>query len=190
MEKRELRTFAKQQLAHLSTDEVAERSEKIVERILNSGFFQDASSIALYFSFQNEVQTYNLAAKALALNKKVYAPCFDSLNEEKEHLCALENINELTKNYCGILVPPHQKQQDKFNTVTSIDLFIIPGLLFDLRGARLGRGKGYFDRILKDFKGIKIALAYEIQIFENIPLEEWDQKIDYLCTENRLISCV
>jgi 5,10-methenyltetrahydrofolate synthetase len=70
-------------------------------------------------------------------------------------------------------------------------LIIVPGLLFDDRGNRLGRGRGWYDRLLSDAKvnGISLALAYEFQIGDEVPVEEWDRPVDYIVTERRTIDC-
>lgn len=65
---------------------------------------------------------------------------------------------------------------------------LIPGLAFDLEGYRLGRGKGYFDRFLESYLGIKIGVAPEAQIFNRLPRDIWDQRMDFIATESRLIA--
>lgn len=62
------------------------------------------------------------------------------------------------------------------------DLLIIPGLAFGRNGERLGRGKGYYDRYLNQFQGLKIGVCFEDQIMERVPMEEFDQSMDYIIT--------
>ena len=66
----------------------------------------------------------------------------------------------------------------------------VPGVAFDPRGNRLGRGKGWYDRLLERLgDAMFVALAYEFQIIEEVPTESWDQKVHYVVTENRVIDC-
>lgn len=67
--------------------------------------------------------------------------------------------------------------------VVTPDILFVPGLGFTARGQRLGRGGGYYDRYLKEFKGIKIGLCFENQIQQMIPVEEHDQNVDWVVTD-------
>jgi 5-formyltetrahydrofolate cyclo-ligase len=69
-----------------------------------------------------------------------------------------------------------------------IDVALVPGLAFDETGNRLGRGMGYFDRILQDLRGVKIALAYDFQVLSEVPTEAHDTPMDFIVTEKRLIK--
>jgi 5-formyltetrahydrofolate cyclo-ligase len=66
----------------------------------------------------------------------------------------------------------------------------VPGVAFDVRGNRLGRGKGWYDRLLeKSGRATFVALAYDFQIVDAVPSEDWDQRVHYLITERRIIDC-
>lgn len=66
------------------------------------------------------------------------------------------------------------------------DVLLIPGLAFTTEGVRLGRGKGYFDRYLASFDGIKIGVAFESQVFKQLPCDDYDIDMDYLVTEKNI----
>lgn len=68
------------------------------------------------------------------------------------------------------------------------DVLLIPGIGFDRTGNRLGRGKGYYDRYLEHFNGVTIGIAFQQQIVEIIATDDFDRKIDYLVTEEELIT--
>ena len=70
-----------------------------------------------------------------------------------------------------------------------IDLIIVPGIVFDLRGFRIGYGEGYYDRLLKSAGVPKIGLAYEFQMRDKLPKESHDVCVDKIITENRIIEC-
>ena len=69
-----------------------------------------------------------------------------------------------------------------------MDLILIPGLGFDKKGNRLGRGKGFYDDLLKNFKGTKIGVCHHFQLINEIPIESWDIKMNYICTEKKLLK--
>lgn len=66
---------------------------------------------------------------------------------------------------------------------------LVPGLAFDGQGGRLGRGRGYYDRALAGYQGMKVGIAFSCQILEGIPLEAWDLKMDAIITETSVIRC-
>ncbi|HEX9270892.1 MAG TPA: 5-formyltetrahydrofolate cyclo-ligase, partial [Candidatus Binatia bacterium] len=67
----------------------------------------------------------------------------------------------------------------------------VPGVAFDLHGNRLGRGKGWYDRLIKKELGeaTLVALAYDFQIVDEVPSEEWDQRVHYVITERSIVDC-
>jgi 5-formyltetrahydrofolate cyclo-ligase len=66
----------------------------------------------------------------------------------------------------------------------------VPGVVFDLCGNRLGRGGGWYDRILAQLnRGVFVGLAYDFQVVEKLAAEEWDRKVHFVITENRVIDC-
>ena len=78
------------------------------------------------------------------------------------------------------------KVPKKNGEVASPDLILIPGLAFSKNGKRLGRGKGYFDRYLENFKGLRIGIGFECQLFEEVPTDEHDEKLNWLITEKNI----
>ena len=69
------------------------------------------------------------------------------------------------------------------------EALLLPALALTHRGERIGRGKGHYDRVLKGFTGIKIGVCFEKQLYEDLPVEEHDQKVEVVVTERRIISC-
>lgn len=67
--------------------------------------------------------------------------------------------------------------------VAELDGLLIPGLGYDHRGQRLGRGRGFYDRSLKEARGLKVGVAFEFQRLREIPAEAWDQPMDAVVTE-------
>ncbi|HEC88549.1 MAG TPA: 5-formyltetrahydrofolate cyclo-ligase, partial [Thermoplasmata archaeon] len=99
-------------------------------------------------------------------------------------LSHLKSWKELHTGEYGILEP----RKEFLRIENNADIFIIPGIVFDEDGNRIGYGGGYFDRFLSDFKGKKIALAYEFQIIKKMPNEKHDVKMDFIVTDKRIIK--
>ena len=76
---------------------------------------------------------------------------------------------------------------ENFMNYNKVDLIIIPGVAFDRKKNRMGRGKGYYDRFLSKMKAPKMGICFEFQLFDDIPNDENDVKMDYIVSENELI---
>ena len=102
-------------------------------------------------------------------------------NKDKIKISILEE--PLVKNKFGVLQPI------KLNEINEVDIFLIPGLAFDLNGTRLGRGGGVYDKLLADYSdSYIIGVSYDEYIFENLPIENHDIKMNALITPSRFIE--
>jgi 5-formyltetrahydrofolate cyclo-ligase len=178
----------------------ARKSVPSIERRLWSGLVQDsalrfppylaATQVALYSPTDNEVETQAILAHALASKKAVYYPRIDP--DSSAWFFQIGAETDLHPGRFGIDEPagvyplPLHGQQSAEHTV-----IFVPGLGFDIGGHRLGRGGGAYDRMLTALKrqAIFVGLAFELQIRERLPTDEWDQKIHYVITEKRIIDC-
>ncbi|MDP7322999.1 MAG: 5-formyltetrahydrofolate cyclo-ligase, partial [Candidatus Woesearchaeota archaeon] len=104
-------------------------------------------------------------------------------------LSEIKNFNELEPKTWGILEPKDEFIR-KFD-IENVDLVIIPGIVFDQNGHRIGYGYGYYDRFLKklDKNVVKIGFGFEFQIVDKIPEEKHDVPVDIMVTEKRVINC-
>ncbi len=144
-------------------------------------------SVALYSPIGNEIATEEIREHALRTGKKLFYPKLtqgDDLN-----LVAVNSAEEMRLGRYGILEPAGNRvltEEDREGLIV-----FVPGVIFDLHGNRLGRGRGWYDRLLKFLGGGPrfAALAYEFQVVENLPAEEWDRKVDHIITERRIIDC-
>ena len=170
----------------LSTSEVLEKSSRIKKRIFEMDLFRDAQTILFYVSYGNEVYTQDMIKESISLGKTVVVP----KSVTKDHiliLSRLTNWDDLEVGAYNILEP--KQESIKEADIESIDLIIIPGVVFDESGNRIGHGKGYYDRLLNDSRNIpSVGLAFEFQIVENIKSEQHDEKIDIIITEDRIIK--
>ena len=180
--KKEFRLHVEAERAALLPEVKKALDEKILEKLLKEESYRCARSIFVYVSYKNEVDTHNIITDALARGKVVCVPKVISL---KEGMAAvrLESFEELRKGPYGILEP--ELLPERIVKPSDMDLLIMPGVAFDLKGGRIGYGGGFYDRFLKEVDGSvpKIALAYSFQVFESVPMEESDMRIDKVITE-------
>lgn len=182
LNKEELRKKIKEKRDKLSQKEILERSGKIIEKLTEMNEFVNADAVACYISFGNEVNTHFLI-KNFIEKKKILVPFVDKGRKEIR-LSHLKNWEELHTGEYGILEP----KKEFLRIENNADIFIIPGIVFDESGNRIGYGGGYFDRFLCNFRGKKIALAYEFQVIKKMPNEKHDVKMDFIVTDKRIIK--
>ena len=180
--KSEFRDYITKKKEALSLVEKREMDNAIYETIINSHEFINAKMIFIYISFGKEVDTHNIIEHAVASGKEVCVPRVISRLKGMRAL-KINSLDELELSNYGILEP---KDNSEEVSVENMDLAVIPGLAFDLQGGRIGYGGGFYDRFFSnaDINIKKIALAYEFQILEGIPLEDHDIAIDGIITEN------
>ena len=170
----------------LSNKEVFEKSKKIKNRLFGLNDFNQASTILFYVSYNNEVYTHEMIKELLTGNKEIVVPIANKKNRSLT-LSKLDNWDDLTIGAYNILEP----KKDRINEVNldCIDLIIVPGVGFDENGNRIGHGKGYYDKLLKNSKqATSIGLSFECQIFENIPTGKYDIPVNIIVTEKRVIK--
>lgn len=155
------------------------KSKAIYKKLLSSDEYSKANNIFSYVSKKEEVDTHKLIKDSIKNKRKIYAPL---IKKRSIAACRLKDFNELMGGKYGILEPPMGRAKEIF------DLIIVPGIVFDLRGCRIGRGKGHFDRFLCRAKGKRIALAFDFQIVDKIDNEKHDMFVDKIVTEKRVID--
>ena len=181
--KEELRNEMLQLRANQKEPERKEKSKKIIETLSKIKEFKEAKNIAVYLSLPEEVHTIEFTEKLLH-NYFVHVPF---INEKKElELSRIENFDNLEIAEYGVLTPKNKKHSNK----GLIDLIIVPGLVFDEKGNRIGYGKGFFDKLLSKLnkKTLKIGLCFDFQIKKEIPAFAHDQKMDLIISEKRIIK--
>ena len=137
----------------------------------------------VYLSAFKEPDTFNLISELLSTGKEICVPITDveTFTITPSRLVSLAN---LIKGAYGIYEP----RENISVPVSEIDIALIPGIAFTTSGDRLGFGKGYYDRFLKDFKGFKIGIGYDFQITDEIPADKHDIKMDMIVTEKRIYN--
>jgi len=158
-------------------------SGQIVEKFQTLEAFQSSKTIALYMAIGGEVDLEPLFSKCWKLGKHTCIPVFNTKAKIYEMAVVSAETQYQTGHY-GIQEP----LSPTLLPMNRIDLVAVPGVAFDRTGNRLGRGGGYYDRLLDGFSGISAAVAFDFQIFPQIPCEPHDRSVDALVTETGIVK--
>ncbi len=172
----------------LSAQARLEKSASISKRLQGSDLFQTAQHIHLYLSNPNEVETEFLIQEAFRSKKQVVVPVIDTKKRMFFSALYARDVQGLENGPFGIRQPKTALQRRV--ATNKIDLWIIPGVCFDIMGGRLGYGGGYYDRSLAQTPASIIALAFDLQLVADpLPLNQKDIPVDRIFTETRIIHC-
>ena len=172
-----------------SSREIERKTSDIRRRLSTCVPFCQAETILFYLAMKDEVQTGKMIEECLKKGTQVFAP---STKWQRKEILPVE-IKDLTKDIeIGILEIPQPKNKacSSFSSV-NIDVVIVPGIVFDRKGNRLGFGGGFYDRFLVKLseKTKLIALAFELQLVDKVPSQPHDIAVDYLVSERGAINC-
>ncbi|MFW8601903.1 5-formyltetrahydrofolate cyclo-ligase [Desulfobacterota bacterium M19] len=185
----ELRRLVLARRGQMSVEERRMKSVLIVERLLAMPEFKQAEVIFTYINFRSEVETMALADKCLELGKKLCVPV--TLTAERRlAACQLTDPEaELRPGYCRI--PEPDISRTRLVDPREIDVVVLPGSVFDRFGGRLGYGGGYYDRFLalEAPHGLRVGLAFDLQIVDEVPLMAHDMRLHYLLSESATRQC-
>jgi len=165
-------------------------SRSIVDTFMSLYEYADASTVMFYIDVRSEVRTRHALPEALNSGKNIVVPwCNDDGQLELFHL---ESMDELETGMYGILEPSQELRRlpQKQVELKELDLIMVPGVGFDATGARMGHGKGYYDKLLENARQDTplVALAFECQMFEEIPVAPHDVFMDKIITEQNIYS--
>ena len=167
-----------------------EASRQIVATLVGLDAYHQARTVMFYVDMRSEVRTRAYLPTALAAGKRIVVPyCLpDQLG-----LFRLADLDELETGVFRILEPRSDLRgvPEKRVTAGELDLVVVPGLAFDRRGARLGYGAGYYDKLLRQVRpDTRLwALAFECQLFSELPVEAHDVLVDQVITEQTIYVC-
>ncbi len=153
-------------------------SAKAVKNFQTLETFQNAQTVGAYMPLPNEV---DIAPLFQALEKIFYIPAFDKGSGSYR---LAKYTSDLKKGNFGIPEPTHPVFAPK-----EIDLILVPGVAFDRAGHRIGRGGGFYDRLLPQYRAVRVGSCFDFQCLEEtIPSEEHDVQMDYLVTETQILK--
>ena len=190
-DKRALRRKILDERKNINIVKKEEMDNKILDKLYESEYYRKSKKIFIYISYDSEINTKGIINKALEDNKKVYVPRTEFKNRLMDAV-EIMSLDNLVESDFGILEP---SIKEPYIDPNELDLIVVPGVAFDKQGGRMGYGAGFYDRYFKKIsednikKVMKVALAYEFQTLEKVPMNDHDIPVDCIITENEAISC-
>lgn len=178
-EKEQLRKEISSRKKSYTSEDLYNRSVEVLSVLEITGAFQDADTIFIYNSMEDEVQTYDFIQK-WSKEKNFYLPVVIG-NDIAFRAC--DPTTGFKQSSFGIMEPVGKN----FTQYNKIDLIIVPGVAFDRKMNRMGRGKGFYDRFLPKISAPKMGICFDFQLFDIIPAQAEDIKMDFVISENELI---
>ncbi|MBC7765141.1 MAG: 5-formyltetrahydrofolate cyclo-ligase [Hyphomonadaceae bacterium] len=164
---------------------IIEKSYTIHNQILSLPLYQEAQFVLCYLHFRSEVHTHSITKDALQQGKKVAVPVVDFSRNVLQlvQIHSLDFEQDYIKNKYGIFEPKIRQ----YLSPKLIDCMLVPGAVFDVTGARIGYGGGYYDKLLCESTCMTVGLAFDFQLLPVLPEEPHDKKMDILVTEERVV---
>ncbi len=173
MNKSELRKEIRNRKRQFTKEQLRERSAEVIDRLRNHPKLKAAKTILLYHSLPDEVYTHSFADEMVEAGKNVLLPVV--ISDTEMEIRRYTGPDDMAESSFHILEPIGEL----FTEYDDIDFIAVPGMSFDNDRNRLGRGKGYYDRFLRQVpKAYKVGICFDFQKLDRIPTDEHDQKVD------------
>lgn len=177
MKKEDIRIRIKAQKALLSPQEKAEAAAAAFALLERTASFMMSDKILMYHSLPDEISTLDFLERWGGI-KHFFLPRVNGVN-----------LDILPYDRSSLRLGAFQieePQGDDTINVDEIEMIIVPGVAYDKTGNRVGRGKGYYDRLLSATKALKVGMAYDFQIVDEIDAEPHDVKVDIVITDKNI----
>ena len=170
-----------------SIGEIEQKSQEIIDQVVHLHEYVRARGIACYVNKDSEVNTRILIRTALDQEKRVLIPVVKKGDIELFFSEVKDLGSELAPGTFGILEPKPENVHP--TSLDAVDIIIVPGIVWDREGYRLGWGRGYFDRVIKNLPPhVRSAgLAFNMQLIGRVPRDQFDVPVDMVVTESRVI---
>lgn len=181
--KRELRDEVARKRGALDPQWIATASARLVGMVQELVEFRNAQSIALYKAIAGEVDLDALFPLCWKEGKRTCMPFFNR-DAKIYELADITERSRFKAGHYGIREPESSAPVP----CREVDLMLVPGVAFDPFGNRLGRGGGYYDRLLGGFNGVSVAVAFDFQLYPDIPHDAHDIPVDLIVTEIKVVK--
>jgi 5-formyltetrahydrofolate cyclo-ligase len=178
-----LRAQLRERLKSIPSETKTALSEQACEILFTNSSYDHYKSVLLYMPLQDELDVRFFMTKALQQGRRLALPRY--LPDREKYAAYFIGNKPLKPGRFGVLEPETSMPVP----LNQLDLIVVPGLGFDPRGRRLGRGKGFYDRMLSEASGVKCGICFDEQIVENIPAEPHDVAMDFVATPTRWLDC-
>lgn len=169
--------------------EVIERESKLIaQKVFEHERYRSAKSVSIFLNMPSgEIDTSLIVEHIFRSGKTCYVPCCNPESMQMLRLQGIDDFHSLKRNSWGIPEPSLEEgRENAIDSADGLDLVIIPGMAFDRDGNRIGYGKGYYDRFLKDIfamaardgkpHAFTMAIRMSAQLVDKVPTEETDVK--------------
>ncbi len=178
MEKSDIRRKIKAMRSMMLDMEKAQAAEEVFARLENTAAFMLAEKILMYHSLPDELPTHRFLDKWKE-KKRFFLPRVNGVN-----------LDILPYDESRLELGSFHIEEPIGNDIVDaddIELIVVPAVAYDRRGNRLGRGKGFYDRLLATTQATKIGVGYEFQLVDEIPAEKHDVPMDMVITQNTTV---
>lgn len=178
MDKSDIRAYVKAQKRLLTDDVRHSAANSVFDKIEQLEVFLASSKILVYNSLPDELST-RLFLEKWSHAKKLYLPRVNGLN-----------LEILPYEKTSLQVGAFRIEEplgDELTNPEEMELVIVPAVAFDRKGNRVGRGKGFYDRLLSKINAYKIGVAYDFQLVDEIDFDAFDVPVDMVITESHSI---
>jgi len=161
------------------------KSLKITKRLCRSKWYRKAKSLFCYVAIDGEVLTRPLLEKGLADGKNLFVPVVVDKRRRRMTVAQVKDLKKDLKHKGHYGIPHPLRLSTRRISLNRLDLVIVPGVAFDRKGGRLGRGLGYFDRFLEKIpvRIPRVGLAFKFQVVKQLPRQSHDQPMTRIITE-------
>lgn len=181
-DKQMIRSAARKKRDDLPRENIARWSDEICKILQEQSFFRSFEHICFYHPLGNEVNLLPFAEKAIELGKKIFFP---RVNGDDMEFYRVSGLQEFVQGAFHVMEPvgaDHICAKDA--------LVLVPGLVFDNCGRRMGYGKGYYDKYFsRNPEYHKIGVCYEMQLIPEVPCDRYDIPMDMIVTEQGIYLC-
>lgn len=167
--------------------EIQKKNTMIADRLFDFANFRESKIPLLYVNTDLEVDTTGILEKCMETKKVIVLPAFDIEKKEMTFFKVDDLQADLKSGPRGVLEP--DKDVCKMVPIKYVDIAIVPVVALDEKGGRIGTGRGYYDKLIPKLSNTtrKVALAYDFQVIDQIPMDTHDKYVDIIITEDRII---
>jgi 5-formyltetrahydrofolate cyclo-ligase len=183
--KAELRKNVRAVLAGMAPSDRTSHSDAACRLLERQAIWATAKTILFYAPMREELDIWPLLVDSVAAGKTVSLPRFDPATNRYLACEIRDAAKDVATGQFGIREPGERCVAVPLNR---LDLILVPGVAFDLRGGRLGRGNGFYDRLLAEVRGATCGVAFDEQIVEEIPVEPHDIHLNCILTPTRWVD--
>ena len=177
-----LRAHMRERLERISAAVRAVESIDLCERL--KAQIASARTILFFAPLPDELDLWPVLELSMALGTTCALPFYDAAKNTYGARILNHLATDIVTGKFGVREPAATCEEISLNR---FDLVLVPGMAFDLHGGRLGRGKGFYDRLLAEASGVKCGVAYDFQLQEKIPTEPHDAHVEFILTPNRCV---